>query len=221
VFRRASRLRTFGEDIPELDRLTGWNFRPYHVFSIGWNYRHQEMPAALARSQLRRLPGYIAAAQAAAAILDRALKDQPGIMPPQVAADRTSSYYMYRVRLDPVALGLDVEPAEFRDRLGQALMAEGVDIFLWHTEPVVDFPIFRDRVGFGGGYPWSRPPASRDVTYDPAEFPEAWRLLQGSFVIGNTSHPIWMQPPELLELYGEAFRRVLKDPARILRPVAA
>ena len=53
---RARRLRTFGEDIPELSRLTGWDFRPYTVHSVGWNYRHQEMPAALARSQLRLCP---------------------------------------------------------------------------------------------------------------------------------------------------------------------
>ena len=66
---RASRLRTFGEDIPELAKLTGWKFRPYTVHSIGWNYRHQEMPAALARAQLRRLPEYIATAQANAAYL--------------------------------------------------------------------------------------------------------------------------------------------------------
>ena len=64
---RARRLRTFGEDIPELARLTGWNFRPYTGYSIGWNYRHQEMPAALARSQLRRLPEYIEIGQQNAA----------------------------------------------------------------------------------------------------------------------------------------------------------
>ena len=70
---RASRLRTFGEDIPELAKLTGWQFRPYTVHSIGWNYRHQEMPAALARSQLQRLPEYIATAQANAAYLSEEL----------------------------------------------------------------------------------------------------------------------------------------------------
>ena len=64
IIQRARRLRTFGEDIPELGKLTGWNFRPYTVHSVGWNYRHQEMPAALARSQLKRLPEYVATASA-------------------------------------------------------------------------------------------------------------------------------------------------------------
>ena len=84
VIARARRLRTFGEDIPELDRLTGWNFRPYTSHSVGWNYRHQEMPAALARSQLRRLPDYIATGQRNAAYLDEQLPGVPGITPPYV-----------------------------------------------------------------------------------------------------------------------------------------
>jgi len=49
VIQRARRLRTFGEDIPELGRLTGWSFRPYTAYSIGWNYRHQPRVARLRR----------------------------------------------------------------------------------------------------------------------------------------------------------------------------
>ena len=77
ILHRASRLRTFGEDIPELAKLKGWEFRPYTVHSIGWNYRHQEMPAALARAQLKRLPEYIATAQANAAFLTERLGRTP------------------------------------------------------------------------------------------------------------------------------------------------
>src|SRR6187431_156347 len=101
VIQRARRLRTFGEDIPELGKLTGWNFRPYTVHSVGWNYRHQEMPAALARSQLKRLPEYVATGQRNAAHLTEQLSDVPGITPPYIPPDRTSSYYEYRVRLVP------------------------------------------------------------------------------------------------------------------------
>ncbi len=91
IIQRARRLRTFGEDIPELAKLTGWNFRPYTVYSVGWNYRHQEMPAALARSQLKRLDEYIAIGQRNAAYLSEQLADVPGIEPPYIPADRTSS----------------------------------------------------------------------------------------------------------------------------------
>jgi dTDP-4-amino-4,6-dideoxygalactose transaminase len=216
IIHRARRLRTFGEDIPELGRLTGWNFRPYTVHSVGWNYRHQEMPAALARSQLKRLPEYVATAQRNAAILTDRLTGVPGITPPYVPDDRTSSYYEYRVRLEPAALGLGhVEPTVFRDTLGKMLLGMGVGVELWHTEPAPAFPIFQNREGFGGLFPWTQPPAGRDVTYDVADFPEATALLDSSLVICDMRHPIFDQPIEVIEAYAETIREVLADPERL------
>ena len=217
VIARARRLRTFGEDIPELARLTGWNFRPYTSHSVGWNYRHQEMPAALARSQLRRLPDYIATGQRNAAFLTEHLAGVPGITPPYIPEDRTSSYYQFRVRLEPAAVGLgDVPATVFRDALGQALMAEGVGVELWHTQPAPAFPVFQDRVGFNGHFPWTQPPASRDVTYDVADYPEATAMFASSLVICDARHPIFVQPLELMEHYVDAIRHVLADPERVL-----
>ena len=222
ILQRARRLRTFGEDIPELARLTGWNFRPYTVHSVGWNYRHQEMPAALARSQLKRLPEHIEIGQRNARVLTDLLSEVPGITPPYIPPDRTSIYYEYRVRLDPAEVGLaGVEPTVFRDAIGKALMATGVGVELWHTEPAPAFPIFRDRTGFGGGIPWTQPPAGRDVTYDPSEFPEAQSLLDSSLVICDMRHPIFIQPVELMEHYADAIGRVLGDAERVVRDAEA
>ena len=217
VIARARRLRTFGEDIPELARLTGWNFRPYTSHSVGWNYRHQEMPAALARSQLRRLPDYIATGQRNAAYLTEQLAQVPGITPPYVPPDRTSSYYQFRVRLEPAEVGLgDMPLAVFRDALGQTLMADGVGVELWHTQPAPAFPVFQERVGFGGRFPWTQPPASRDVTYDVADYPEAIAMFESSLVICDARHPIFVQPLELMEHYVDIIRGVLADPDRIV-----
>jgi dTDP-4-amino-4,6-dideoxygalactose transaminase len=205
ILARARRLRTFGEDIPELAKLTGWNFRPYTGYSIGWNYRHQEMPAALARSQLKRLPEYIAIGQQNASILDEALGGVPGLTPPYVPNDRTSSYYHYRVRLDPSAMGLGhVPPKVFRDALGQALLAAGVGCELWHTEPAPAFPVFQERGG-----------------YDLADYPEAMAMLDSSLVFCEARYPIFVQPPELIEWYAETIRDVIADPERFLGSAAA
>jgi perosamine synthetase len=222
IIGRARRLRTFGEDIPELGKLTGWNFRPYTVHSVGWNYRHQEMPAALARSQLKRLPEYVATGQRNAAYLTAQLTDVPGITPPYIPSDRTSSFYEYRVRLDPAAIGLGhVEPTAFRDALGQTLQALGVGCELWHTEPAPAFPVFQNREGFGGEFPWTQPPAGRDITYDVADFPEATALLDSSLVICDMKHPIFIQPVEVIEAYAATIREVLADPERIMETVEA
>jgi perosamine synthetase len=205
ILTRARRLRTFGEDIPELAKLSGWNFRPYTSHSIGWNYRHQEMPAALARSQLQRLPEYIATGQRNAAVLDERLADVPGITPPYVPDDRTSTYYQYRVRLAPAELGLGhVPPTAFRDALGQALMAAGVGVELWHTQPAPAFPVFQERGG-----------------YDLADVPEAIAMFDSSLVICEARYPIFVQPPELIERYADTIRRTLADPERFLGAMAA
>ena len=201
---RARRIRTFGEDIPELTRLRGWNFRPYTSYSIGWNYRHQEMPAALARSQLQRLPEYIATGQRNAAALDERLADVPGITPPFVPADRTSSYYQYRVRLEPAEMGLGhVAPTVFRDALGQALLAAGVGVELWHTQPAPAFPVFQERGG-----------------YDLSDYPEAVAMLDSSLVVCEARYPIFVQPLELIEQYADTIRRVVADPERYLGDAA-
>jgi dTDP-4-amino-4,6-dideoxygalactose transaminase len=217
LLQRARRLRTFGEDIPELGRLTGWNFRPYTVHSVGWNYRHQEMPAAMARSQLQRLPEYLAIGRRNAAYLTDRLSTIPGITPPYLPPDRTSTNYLYRVRLNPAELGQGhVEPTEFRDAIGKALMAAGVGVELWQTVPAPMFPVFQERVGFGGGFPWTQPPAGRDVTYDPADFAETAALLDSSLVICDLKHPIFVQPIEVIEDYADAISRILADPEAVM-----
>ncbi len=202
---RARRLRTFGEDIPELAKLTGWHFRPYTSHSIGWNYRHQEMPAALARSQLRRLPEYVATGQRNAARLTELLAGVPGITPPFVPSDRTSSFYQYRVRLEPAAMGVGhVGPTIVRDALGQALLTAGVGAELWHTQPAPAFPIVQDRGGI-----------------DLADYPEAIALLDSSVVICEARYPIFVQSLELIEWYAETIRTVVSDPERFLGAAAA
>ena len=65
----ARRIRTYGEDIADGSDLAGWYFRPYTVFSVGWNYRSNELSAAFARSQLRRLDEYTAIAAVAVAAI--------------------------------------------------------------------------------------------------------------------------------------------------------
>jgi dTDP-4-amino-4,6-dideoxygalactose transaminase len=202
---RARRLRTFGEDIPELAKLSGWSFRPYTSHSIGWNYRHQEMPAALARSQLQRLPEYIAIGQRNAAFLTERLAGVPGITSPYVRDDRTSTYYHYRVRLAPADLGLGhLAPSVFRDALGQALLAAGVGCELWHTQPAPAFPVFEER-----------------GRYDPADYPETVAMLDSSLVLCEARYPIFVQPFELIEWYADTIKRVIADPERFLGETAA
>jgi hypothetical protein len=134
-----------------------------------------------------------------------------------VPADRTSTYYQYRVRLVREELGLGhLEATVVRDALGKALQAAGVGVEIWHRVPAPAFPVFQDRAGFGGAFPWTQPPASREVTYDLADFPEATALLDSSLVICDARHPIFIQPSEVIEAYADVIREVLADAQRVV-----
>jgi len=206
----ARRIRTYGEDIADGSDLGGWYFRPYTVFSVGWNYRSNELSAAFARSQLRRLGEYTAIAQRNGRFLNQALGSIPGLMPPVEQPGYCSVFHKYRVRFDVGHLGVDVAAVEFRGRLMAALRAEGVDAVLWHTQPVTAFPIHQTREGFGRGYPWNLAPDGGRV--DPDDYPRATALLDSSIIVCDEMHPIMIQPPELMESYAAAFRKVLRDP---------
>jgi perosamine synthetase len=203
----ARRFSNRGEDVPDLGPGE-FRVNSYVSHGLGWNYRCQELPAAVARSQLRRLDDYTQNAQRNAAILNDGLSALSGTVPPYVPADCTSVYYKYRVRIDRVALGVNLPANELRDRLIRALRAEGVEALLWQIEPLPAYPAFRHEV-YG---PWF-PALDREplLDWDPAEYPVASRVLDSSFILGSEDHPIIIQSSSLMEAYMDAFAKVLSN----------
>jgi perosamine synthetase len=205
---RARMIRTFGEKVgKEKEKI-----RPYYSFTIGYNYRTQELPAAFARSQLRRLAHYNAVAQRNGQYLTQELAKIPGIIPPYVPTDRTTIYHKYRIRFDPETLGVKGPVTDFRNRLMDALEAEGVEVTVWHVTPLPSFPLFQNLdLGYGNGYPWNAPFYGKEIRYDPADYPEAQRLLDTSLVVNTEPYPIYVQTMELMQYYVQAFRKVLNN----------
>ena len=196
---------SFGE---RTERLDDEVFRPYYSYVIGWNHRSQEMPAAFTRSQLRRLDENNARAAANAALLTEGLRDLPGVVPPFVPADRTHTFQKYRVRLDPTKMGLDVEPVQLRNVLVRALRAEGVEAVLWHTAALPTYPVFQERAGYGGSFPWTVPPAGRDIRYDAEGYPESTRLLNDSLLLGSERYPLAGQDASVMPYVIAAVHKV-------------
>jgi perosamine synthetase len=204
AYRAARRLSVFGEDVPPLEPD---ELRSYWSHAVGWNYRNQELASAFARSQLRRLDGYNEIAQENGSVLSDGLRDVAGVVPPHVPGDRTHVYHKYRVRLDARELGFDGPATELRDRVVSALRAEGVEAVLWQVQPLPAYPAFRRELR-----PWSK---SRDEEplrdWDPGEFPEATRILDETLILGSEVHPLFIQEPEVMELYVEAFGKVTSN----------
>jgi dTDP-4-amino-4,6-dideoxygalactose transaminase len=215
---RAEMIRTFGEKVGEVKE----EIRPYSCHTIGWNYRTQELPAAYARSQLKRLSHFNAIGERNGQYLNEELGRIRGLLPPAIPPNRTSIYHKYRIRFDPDLLDLRVPATEFRDLLMAALQAEGVEVTLWHLTPMTSFPIFqRLDEGYGHGCPWSCPYYGQELRYEPEDYPEAVRLLETSLVVNTEPYPIFIQDHELMAYYVQAFRKVFDNLDELLAGWAA
>ena len=204
-FERADQLRIFGE------RVKADEARSYIANGIGWNYRTQELPAAFARSQLKRLDEYNAIARRNGELLSRELGKIRGLDPPFAASDRTHIYHKYRLRLRPDALGVRIPATEFRTRILNAIRAEGVPTMLWQTMSLPAYPLFQSKEGFGGGYPWSLTTHGREMEYRAEDYPETQKLLDNSLIVGSEMYPLYVQSQELMEHWVAAFRKVFEN----------
>jgi perosamine synthetase len=220
---RANRVRMFGEDVRgmadggyRVERPLDAS-RAYDSATVGWMYRTNELSAALARSQLRKLDAANAHGRAAARRLSARLRELPGVTPPETFEERLEVVHKYRVRLDARALGFDASPRRVRDAVLAALRAEGLEAVLWQTQPVPGQRLFRERVGYGRGVPWDR---GAPVDYDLAQYPETVALLDGSLVLFSQSCPILAQPDAVIDAYAAAFEKVWTRLDDILRAAA-
>lgn len=144
---------------------------------LGYNFRLGEIEAAIASVQLTKLAARVESRQRAAARLDAALAGLRGLTTPVVAEGCTHVYYVYGLTLDIAALGVP------RQRIADALRAEGVPGLVIGYQNLHLLPLFRHKIAYGThGFPWTSPYCSRDVTYGPGICPAAEHLHATSFL---------------------------------------
>jgi len=207
---KANMTRMFGEFVKEGEG------RSYKAYTMGWMYRTQELSAALTRSQLKRLDFYNENSRRNGDYLTKELSKIKGLIPPVTPPDRTYIYHKYRVRLDPKALGIEIEPAKFRDLVMKALLAEGVDVVLWQHFSLPANPLFQKKEGYGKGCPWSCPFYNKEISYNIEDYPQTNKLIENSFVVCSEPYPIYCQSLELMNYYVEGFRKVFENIEEVL-----
>ncbi len=218
----ANRARNFGQDVSLSERRGFDASRPLDGTRsldsqfVGGMYRGNELMAAFARAQLKRLPSRTLACQENAARLTDALGKLPGVLPPVILEGNTSVHHKFRVRLCAEKAGLDLPPRVLRDAMMAALRAEGLEVVLWQTEPLPAQKVFQKREGYGDGWPWT---TDRETDfssiYAPGRFPRTRALLDGSVVLFSQSCPLIAQSRQTVDLYAEAFGRVWQQRSRI------
>jgi perosamine synthetase len=203
-------IRCFGDEVDEASKR-----RVYNASILGYMYRNQELPAALARAQLLHLDRYNRLRIENAEYLSRELAAIPGVIPPYCPPDRTHVYFMYNLRFDPRAAGVDCQPRRFRTAVEKALYKEGVLAGQWQTLPVPAQDLFQSKLGYGGtGYPWTINEA-KGVRYDynPARFPQAQKLCDTYTIVHGIHAP---NGRRLMDKIVAAFHKVFADPQAAL-----
>jgi len=202
LLKKGTLVRCFGDEVDEVSHR-----RVYNASILGYMYRNQELPAALARAQLMHLDENNAVRIANANYLTRELGQIPGVIPPYCPPDYKHVYWMYNVRFDPKAAGVDCPTRRFRIAIEKALYKEGLLIGQWQTMPVPAQDLFQSKLGYGSShYPWALNEA-KGVQYDynPDQFPVAQALCD-SYTIVYGIHPPNGQT--LMDKIVAAFRKV-------------
>jgi dTDP-4-amino-4,6-dideoxygalactose transaminase len=192
--------------------------RDYISYGLGWNHKMSAIQAAFTLSQLTRFEEYERARQENIARFLARLAALPGLRVPTALPDTTHVWHILRFRFDPAAFGLDgVRPQALRATLRRLLRAEGVPMSRYQLMPLPDQKVFVDRIGFGGGYPWSA--AGGPVPVAGADHPVTRAVLADSLTLQKRHlHP---GAGALLDRYADAFEKVWSSTGMVATLAAA
>jgi dTDP-4-amino-4,6-dideoxygalactose transaminase len=198
-------IRCFGDEVDEVSHR-----RLYNASILGYMYRNQELPAALAHAQLMHLDERNDARIANANYLTRELSKIPGVIPPYCPPECKHVYFLYNVRFDPRVAGVDCEPRRFRIAVEKALYKEGALVGQWQTRPVPGQDLFQSKLGYGGSsYPWAVNEAKGiKYTYNLDDYPVAKELCD-TYTIVHGIHP--PNSTALMDKIVEAFHKVFSN----------
>ena len=144
---------------------------------IGYNFRLGEIESAIGIEQLKKMQNFVSNRQKIAIQLNEGLKNLKGLTPPIVKPECTHAYYIYGMILDLDQIEIS------RDRLVEALEAEGISGLCPGYTNIHMLPIFQKKIAYGSkGFPWNSDICKRDVSYDKGICPVAEDLHDNSFL---------------------------------------
>ncbi|TYP79034.1 DegT/DnrJ/EryC1/StrS family aminotransferase [Paenibacillus methanolicus] len=183
----------------------------------GIDYRMSWIAAAFGLSQLERLPYYDAIRARNADYLTKQLAETKLFRGPYVPKGYKHSYNMYRVSIDPAALGLDDLPDyQVKNAIQELILSEGVPAREWQNVPIPGHLPFKNRRGFGGGYPFTLSERD-DFGYALENFPVTLEMLRSTLTIcRELRSPVEY---ERIQAYALAFRKIDANPD-IIRELA-
>jgi len=140
---KMKRFRNHGisTDHRQRESLGTWH---YDMTELGFNYRLPDINCALGRSQLQKLPGWLARRREIAAWYDEALTEIPFVQPLARQADCSPAYHLYVIALELARLRVS------RDEVFQAMREAGIGVNV-HYRPVYLHEFYRRHFGTQAG----------------------------------------------------------------------
>ena len=174
---------------------------------IGYNFRLGEIESAIGIRQLKKLDNAIASRQKAASILTEALNDIEGLTAPVIRKDCSHVYYFYGMKHNENLTGVS------RDRVYEALLAEGVPYISKRYENLHMLPMFVKKQCYGSNhFPWSLNP-SVEYNYGKGTCQTAEKLNKneylGIFMCGSNFED------DEINLVAEAIKKVYENIAEL------
>jgi len=168
---------------------------------IGFNFRLTEIQAAIGIEQLKKLKKLTEQRIAAANRLSEGLGKLEGLRPPVVQKNCTHVYYVYPLLLD------EKKTKVSRDRIIEALRAEGVSGLSDRYENVHLFPMYQKKTAYGrNGFPWVPGICKREISYDKGICPVAEKLQDVRYM--GIELCVYQYTDEEVDLIIKAFHKV-------------
>uniref|UniRef100_UPI004048AB46 DegT/DnrJ/EryC1/StrS family aminotransferase n=1 Tax=Polynucleobacter sp. TaxID=2029855 RepID=UPI004048AB46 len=171
------------------------------VNMVGYNFRLGEIECAIGIEQLKKLKRNVEIKANIAVELNRVLSGLDGLRLPIVREGCTHAYYIYPIVIDFRKLNVS------REKIAQALLAEGLDALIQGYANIHMLPIFQEKIAFGSkGFPWSYEHSRKGIGYEKGICPVAEELHEKSFLGILTC--MYDFTNEDIELIGRAFHKV-------------
>jgi dTDP-4-amino-4,6-dideoxygalactose transaminase len=168
---------------------------------IGYNFRLGEVESAIGIEQLKKLAKFVSTRQHVAERLTQGLTGLLGLRTPVIKPDCTHAYYVYPIVLDVSKLSVS------RDRICEALIAEGVDGLGPRYVNLHMLPMYQQKIAYGShGFPWTSDICRRDVDYRHGICPIAEEMQEKSY-LGFAMCLHDLEDPDV-DLIVAAFRKV-------------
>ncbi len=181
---------------------------------IGFNFRMNEIEAAIGRCQLKKLGGLVDERIENAEYLAKNLGDIDGITPPALRPGCRHAYYVQSFRFDENRIGVPrnrfIEAVKAELPATELREAEGVRISTGYVKPIYLEPMYQKLIAYGDkGCPFKCPMYNGIPDYHKGLCPVAERLHEKELF----SHELMRPPMTKLDLDDvvSAFDKVYKN----------